>query len=236
MSATLPKTDHLTWIDDTVGGMAAERVGTGRGPYAKSARQRERIIATALEYFGQQGYHGTSMREIARETGLSQAGLLHHFPSKADLLIAVLGSRDTLTGATARAAAERTADPLASLVAVVEENASQRELVRMFVVVSAEATDEHHPAHAYFQRRAHHVIELMRSCLQQAVDQGLTRGDLDIDLAARQCQALMYGLQVQWLFDPSTDMAAVFRRFVDELAAPRDLSKSPGLSAAVRRR
>ena len=70
--------------------MAAERVGTGRGPYAKSARQRERIIATALEYFGQQGYHGTSMREIARETGLSQAGLLHHFPSKADLLIAVL--------------------------------------------------------------------------------------------------------------------------------------------------
>lgn len=200
--------------------MAGERVRTGRGPYAKSVRQRERIIAAALEYFGQQGYHGTSMREIAREVGLSQAGLLHHFANKADLLIAVLDSRDTLTGAMATAAVERTADPLAGLVAVVEDNAAQRELVQMFVVLSAEATDQQHPAHDYFRRRAQHVIELMRAGLQQALDQGSVRPGLDPDLAARQCQALMYGLQVQWLLDPSTDMSGIFRQFVDGFAVP----------------
>lgn len=188
-----------------------------RGSYAKSTQQRDRIIRAALEYFGQQGYHGTSMREIARNVGLSQAGLLHHFPTKPELLTAVLDSRDTLSGAAAAAAVDRAQDPLAGLVAVVTDNSANRPLVQMFVVLSAEATDENHPAHDYFRQRARRVIGLMRAGLQQAAEQGLLRSDLDLDRLARQCQALMYGLQVQWLFDPSTDMVAEFRGFLDDL-------------------
>lgn len=198
--------------------MAKPSTGNRRGPYAKSSRQRDLIIRAALEYFGQQGYHGVSMREIAREVGLSQAGLLHHFPTKYSLLTAVLESRDTLTSASASAAAERAQNPLAGLVAVVADNTSNRELVRMFTVISAEATDEAHPAHAYFQQRSRLVISLMYAGLEQAVRQGLLRSDLDLEQAARQCQALMYGLQVQWLFDPTTDMVSIFERFIEAFA------------------
>ncbi len=195
--------------------MTGATTGNRRGPYAKSTKQRDLIIRAALEYFGQQGYLGASMREIARQGGLSQAGLLHHFPTKADLLTAVLENRDTLSGATAAAAVERAKDPLAGMVAVVVENSSNRPLVQMFVVVSAEATDERHPAHDYFQRRSLHVVGLMRAGLAEAAQQNLVRPDLDLDLAARQCQAMMYGLQVQWLFDPSTDMVVLFERLLD---------------------
>jgi AcrR family transcriptional regulator len=186
-----------------------------RGPYAKTSKQREAIIQAALECFGQHGYHGASMREIARQVGLSQAGLLHHFDTKADLLTATLESRDTLSVATGTAAATQAQDALAGLIAVVEDNASQRPLVQMFTAVSAEATDVSHPAHAYFRQRSQFVIDLMRSGLEHAVEQGLVRTDLDLDEAARQCQAMMYGLQVQWLFDPSVDMVATFRHFLE---------------------
>ena len=193
-----------------------------RGPYAKSSKQRDLIIGTALDYFGRHGYHGASMREIARQVGLSQAGLLHHFPTKAALLTAVLESRDVLSGATARAAVDSAQDPLVGMTAVIAENARSRELVQMFVVVSAEATDESHPAHEYFRRRSQVVIGRMRSGLEQAVERGLVGPDLDLDRAARQCQALMYGLQVQWLFDPSTDMVATFEQFLDGFRRDRD--------------
>lgn len=92
---------------------------TGRGPYAKTRQQRETIIRAALEYFGQYGYHGASMREIARQVGLSQAGLTHHFSTKADLLVATLESRDELTLDMSRAAAEQSDDPLADRKSVV---------------------------------------------------------------------------------------------------------------------
>lgn len=188
-----------------------------RGSYAKSSKQRDAIIHTALEYFGQNGYHGASMREIARQVGLSQAGLLHHFPTKADLLTAVLESRDDLSGSAARTAVAGARDPLVGMTAVIADNALHRPLVQMFTVVSAEATDESHPAHAYFRHRSQVVIALMRTGLEQAADQGLVKADLDLDRVARQCQALMYGLQVQWLFDPTTDMVATFGEFLDGL-------------------
>lgn len=126
--------------------------------------------------------------------------------------------RDTLSGATAVAAVERAQDPLAGLLAVVADNSSHRALVQMFVVFSAEATDEAHPAHDYFRRRAQRVVALMRAGLERAVEQGLVRSDLDLDLAARHCQAMMYGLQVQWLFDPGTDMVTSFQGFLDGYA------------------
>jgi AcrR family transcriptional regulator len=191
---------------------------TRRGSYAKSAGQREAIITTALKHFGERGYHGASMREIARQVGLSQAGLLHHFPTKPDLLIAVLESRDSLSHATAAAVAGTTNDPLAGMIAVVADNSRHRELVQMFTVVSAEATEETHPAHDHFRNRTTLVIDLMRTALQRAVEHGSVRSDLDCDEAARQCQAMMYGLQVQWLFDPTTDMARTFERFLDSFA------------------
>ncbi|WP_426573067.1 TetR/AcrR family transcriptional regulator [Aquihabitans sp. McL0605] len=200
--------------------MTATPTGKLRGPYAKSSTQRDLIIRTALEHFAQHGYHGASMREIARAVGLSQAGLLHHFPKKADLLTAVLDSRDTVSLVAAQTAVVRAQDPLAGMIAVIEENSSNRQLVQMFTVLSAEATDESHPAHEYFRQRSQLIIGLMRTGIEHAVKQGLIRPDLDLDQAARQCQALMYGLQVQWLFDPSTDMAAHFQGLLDGFATP----------------
>jgi AcrR family transcriptional regulator len=48
------------------------------------------VLAAAAKSFVTLGYHGTTMREIARQADLSVPGLYHHYPSKQHMLVAVL--------------------------------------------------------------------------------------------------------------------------------------------------
>jgi AcrR family transcriptional regulator len=51
---------------------------------------RQRILQLALELMSQRGVDGTSMRDLASACGLNVASLYHYFPSKRELLEAVL--------------------------------------------------------------------------------------------------------------------------------------------------
>lgn len=48
------------------------------------------ILEAATRLFVRQGFHATSMREVAAEVGLSVAGIYHHYPSKERILVALL--------------------------------------------------------------------------------------------------------------------------------------------------
>jgi AcrR family transcriptional regulator len=48
------------------------------------------IVQAAYRLFIQKGYHGTSMRQIAREANLAVASLYNHFQSKEQIFLAVL--------------------------------------------------------------------------------------------------------------------------------------------------
>ncbi|HTF51438.1 MAG TPA: TetR/AcrR family transcriptional regulator [Pseudonocardia sp.] len=48
------------------------------------------VLGAAAKSFVTLGYHGTTMREIARQADLSVPGLYHHYPSKQHMLVAVL--------------------------------------------------------------------------------------------------------------------------------------------------
>ena len=65
-----------------------------QGRYAKGVIKREAILDAALEVFSQVGFQGSTLREIARKCGVSHQSLMHYFPSKQELLIAVLHRRD----------------------------------------------------------------------------------------------------------------------------------------------
>ena len=51
---------------------------------------RERIFLVAIELFAEKGFNGTAVRDLAGALGIEAASLYYHFPSKQDLLVAVL--------------------------------------------------------------------------------------------------------------------------------------------------
>jgi len=51
---------------------------------------RRRVLDAAAALFVVQGYAGTTLREIAAETGIKAGSIYHHFDSKDDIFVAVL--------------------------------------------------------------------------------------------------------------------------------------------------
>jgi AcrR family transcriptional regulator len=188
--------------------------GNRRGPYAKSAVQKDKILRAALDYFGQQGFNAASMRELAREVGMSQPGLLHHFGTKTNLLIAVIDERDAISNEQVARRVEQTGSPMEGLIRVVEHNSENANLTRLFAIVSAEATHPDHPAYHYFGERSIRLIPQIGQLLESAAAAGEIETVDHVADSARLVTAMMAGLQVQWLQRPDLDMVVLFRRFL----------------------
>lgn len=60
------------------------------GARKRGDRTRHKILLTALNLFQSNGYHGTSMRQIAKQAGVALGGIYNHFSSKDALFLAVL--------------------------------------------------------------------------------------------------------------------------------------------------
>ncbi|HEY0186633.1 MAG TPA: TetR/AcrR family transcriptional regulator [Cellulomonas sp.] len=189
--------------------------------YAKGRAKRRQIIEQATAMFGEAGYRGATLREIAARCGLSHPGLLHHFPTKESLLLAVLAHRDEVDAEQLGLGQTHGLLGLQRLVDLGLLNASRRGIVELYVVLSAEATAADHPAHDYFVARYADSIAMMARVYREAAQDGALRAGIEPGAAARQLVALMDGLQVQWLLDGSTDMGAALREHVQaQLTVP----------------
>lgn len=187
------------------------RAGKPRGSYAKTEEKRRTILDAALEVFAQSGYRSGSLREVAERVGMSEAGLLHHFPNKSALLAAVLARRDEQSYDYVPLDGKGNIS-IPGLVALAAYNASIPGVVELYCTLSAEATSPDHPAHDYFVDRYQWTTANMTRAFGDLQQQGLLRNGVTPERAARSTIAMMDGLQVQWLLDrDSVDMAEDLR-------------------------
>ncbi len=61
-----------------------------REPQHTRRDRREDILQTSLHLFAEKGFHGTSMRDIAREAEITEGLIYHYFESKRDLFRAII--------------------------------------------------------------------------------------------------------------------------------------------------
>ena len=71
-----------------------------------AGERREQILDVAVEVFAKQGYHATSMNEVAEAAGVTKPVLYQHFDSKQDLYLALIDDVGTrMSNAIAKATA-----------------------------------------------------------------------------------------------------------------------------------
>lgn len=192
----------------------------GRGPYAKSAAVRVRILEACTQAFGQSGFHGAAMKDIAGRAEISLTGLLHHFPSKAELLMAVLEfradqGRRVMEECGARDPAGEPLKALRGVLAVIAENAMHPGLVELHCVVSSEATSPDHPAHAYYTQRFVLLRRFYIAVFTTLRQRGELRSALSPAALSTMSVSLLNGLQAQWLYDrEGVDVAQSMREFL----------------------
>jgi AcrR family transcriptional regulator len=201
---------------------------------ARSEAARERVLRSALRAIAATGFHGSSLAGIAADAGLTTAGLLHHFPSKEHLLVAVLAERDRLDGVRFHLAGFRGLAALDRLVELVEHNTMVPGLVQAYTVLMGESVGEDHPARDWFRDRYPRRRANIAGAIQAGIDSGEIRPDADCDALAAEIVAMMDGLQVQWVLNPDqVDMAAVFADYVAGLR--RELRSEDGEPVTRRR-
>jgi AcrR family transcriptional regulator len=161
------------------------------------------------------GYFGFSISAIATRCGVSRAGVLHHFASKEDLLVAVLRHRDEVDiaelspGTPTRASAPEVREVLRALV---RRNLSQPEIVRLYAVLEAESLADGHPARDYFASR---LVETRMKFAELVSLWHPNPAGFAIEVLA-----FMDGLQLNWLRDGSLDFEAVWDDFAGRLFEP----------------
>lgn len=145
------------------------------------------ILAGALEAFREQGYHGTSVRDIVRRAGVTVPSLYYHHENKQGVLVALLevAMNEVLSRARAAAAdGDRVLDRFSNLIECVVLHMTHR---RGLAVLDTElrylepGNREHYAA----MRKDLEVL------LLSIIDEGVAEGYFDVEDTALSARALL---------------------------------------------
>ncbi|WP_172804004.1 TetR/AcrR family transcriptional regulator [Auraticoccus monumenti] len=179
---------------------------------AATELRRHQILTAAQEAFGESGYQGSSLRDIASRAGITHQGLLHHFPDKTALLEAVLDHDLADTATDHRLESGDSLEFFRGLMGVAERDVRDVARMRMFYRLCAEATSPTNPAHGYYVRWFREVRERLTSALQDLAERGRYHGSVPPEVAALHLSAVREGLTLQFLLEPdAVDLAAEVR-------------------------
>jgi AcrR family transcriptional regulator len=184
------------------------------------ARRRD-ILDAASEIFGAKGFTGGTLQEIADHVGMTHAGILHHFGSKDALLLEVLRHRDETDVADLEEQhIPDGMDLFRHLVRTAFANADRPGIVQAYTVLSAESVTDDHPGRDFFQRRYETLRgEVAHAFAVVCAERGIREPET-VAYASTSILAVMDGLQVQWLLDPTAvDLARASEFAIEAIVA-----------------
>lgn len=169
-----------------------------------------RILEAAKAVFGANGYRGGSLNEIAQRSGYTRAGLLHHFPSKEAILLALLELRDERLNVLRDPSADdrgivETLEDLPASIAVILED---RVLIQLAHALTAEAAHQDHPARAWAARRHQLLRDMTSAAIRRSIERGELAENTDADALSAVILGAVEGVEAQWLVNPDVDPVA----------------------------
>src|SRR5262245_23861230 len=149
-----------------------------RNPETSEARQR--ILETADRLFYQDGIRAVGIDRIIAEAGVAKMSLYKHFPSKDDLILAVLMYREESVLAFFRAAMERhgkkAKHPLRAFFAALKEWFETPGFRGCpFQNAAAELADPGHPGTEFVRGHKQRFSAFLRGLVEGTVDKGAAK-------------------------------------------------------------
>jgi AcrR family transcriptional regulator len=189
----------------------------------------DRIADAAVKLFARYGYRGTTIAQIAREVGLTDAGVLYHYPTKADLFWAVVDTfedlqRDRVLALLAPGGLTAIRN-LAEWGPIIEE---RPDLLALQVVLGAAAVSDDSELRPYYHQRYDDLRAGIADLLAQAAGAGDVRGDVDGVFEATAFLAFLDGLRVQYFYsDGAVSLSDNLATYVDQLVSRIALDHPP---------
>jgi AcrR family transcriptional regulator len=191
---------------------------TSARPYAtllaKGEDRKQRILTAAQQLLTRNGWRNTTLAQIAKEAGVSAAGLLHHFESKEQLLHAVVDARD----ADDDSHADRAGDLLEQLARTGERVERSPELVGTYSLLLVENLMPDAPLHDRLLARQRAAITIVADLIRRGQLSGQYRNDFDPALKAVQIVSLVNGMEISWLLDPTVPLQTALQEYARSLA------------------
>jgi AcrR family transcriptional regulator len=192
--------------------------------YARGRAQRRAIIASAIDAFADSGFTGTTVTEVAERVGVSKSTLIHHFPTKKTLLVAVLEHRSV--DRNAELTRLRGLDPWQRLLAIPDFarlESSQPGLAQLYCVLAGEAIAATHPGHHYFAQRLQLRRQIFIEAFRGVAESGRLADRIDPVFEGLWLAALWDGLLFQRQYQPDLiDLPAALAEHLASLGITAD--------------
>ena len=141
---------------------------------------RTRIVAAAVRVFAEKGYHGATMQDVVRESGLSIGALYTYFKGKDELFLAAcesttgMGMGELATRVAAgRSTVERLAIAIGFFLDAVDEPNGGSGMASVLVVQWSRAEQEPSVREMLLRRRAQ-----LEGAGRMLIAEGVARGEL----------------------------------------------------------
>ena len=173
-----------------------------------AALTRENLLDAALASFHAKGYIETTLDDIARQAGTTRGAIAWHFGSKAELFNAVIRERYARATTRMLAISAEGGTPLQVLrgvllywMTLIEEDSEFRAIheITLRVPLSAELADGIRERVEGIHRSVAYFAEL----IQHGIDAGEIRPEVNPEVAATTALALVNGVSMIWLLDPT---------------------------------
>jgi AcrR family transcriptional regulator len=156
-----------------------------RTPRASSQERQASLIAAAASLFAAKGFKGTTTREIAKATRVSEALLFKYFPTKRALYAAILAEKAQYSGlreAVEEAAKKQDDERLFTLLASYRiRKGADPTLLRLLLFSALEG---HELSDMFFRQQYRVFYDLLAGYIRRRIDDGAFR-PVDPLLAAR---------------------------------------------------
>lgn len=188
-----------------------------RGQAKRGAERRAAIIQAAIEVFAEKGFRDGSLTDVADKVGVSPAGILYHFNSKEELLLAVIAERDRRTLQTPGRGDLKGLAALRAMVRFAEQSEGEKGLAALHTVLQVESFDPEAVTHDYFLIRSRLVRASAAVLIQEAQEMGEVRADVDPVAKANEMVAFLEGAAVMWLMDPELSLVTLYQNYFDDV-------------------